>query len=142
MNELEKLIDLEKDRMVFLVSHVIEKQKIVDLEVAKDRFLKALNLTFKAGEDIRKEGEEVLYIVLLLKKFYRESLTHNPPLFFDACITAINYALVEYFKHVFWFEIQLADSELRSDMDLDLLGVGSPEIVEFMEKEGLIVYKD
>ena len=142
MSELEKTIVLVKDRMVVLVSHVIEKQEIVDLEIAKDRFLKALHLIFKRGEDIRKEGEEVLYIVLILKKFYRESLTHNPPLFFDACITGLNYALVEYFKHVFWFEIKLTDSELRDDMDLDLLGVGSPEIEEFMVKEGLIVYKE
>ena len=60
MSELEKTIASVKDKMVFLVSHVIEKQEIVDLEIAKDRFLKALHLIFKRGEDIRKEGEEVI----------------------------------------------------------------------------------
>lgn len=128
------------------VLKIIEKQKIKTLEQARDRFQKALNLTFKRGEDIRKEGEEVLYIVLKLRDFYSDFRIHNPAHFYDACVMVINHILITNSEsngvRPIYLKDDLEDSELRDDMDLDLLGVGSPEIEEFMVKEGLVVYKE
>lgn len=117
------------------VLQIIEEQKIETLEQARDRFQKALNLTFKKGEDMRKEGEEVLYIVLKLRDFYYDFKIHNPTHFYDACVVVINHILITNSER--FLEDDLEDSELRSNMDLRLLGVGSPEIYEFRKKMGL-----
>lgn len=122
------------------VLQIIEERKIETLEMARDRFQKALYLTFKAGEDIRAKGKAVLYIVLKLRDFYCDFRIHNPAHFYDACVVVINHILIT--KGVRMLLEELKDSEMRDDMDLRLLGIGSPEIEEFMEKEGLIVYKE
>lgn len=123
------------------VLQIIEEQKIETLEQARDRFQKALNLTFKSGEDIRKEGEEVLYIVLKLRDFYYDFRIHNPAHFYDACVVVINHILITNSEgsgvRPIFLKDDLEDSELRNDMDLRLLGVGSPEIEEFRKKRGL-----
>lgn len=123
------------------VLQIIEEQKIETLEQARDRFQKALNLTFKKGEDIRKEGEEVLYIVLKLRDFYYDFRIHNPAHFYDACVVVINHILITNSEgsgvRPIFLKDDLEDSELRNDMDLRLLGVGSPEIEEFRKKRGL-----
>ena len=115
------------------VLKIIEKQKIKTLEQARERFQKALHLTFKRGEDIRKEGKKVLYIVLKLRDFYSDFRIHNPAHFYDACVLVINHILIT--NGGIYLKDDLEDSELRDDMDLRLLGVDSPEIDEF-RKEG------
>lgn len=124
------------------VLQIIEKQKIETLEQARDRFQKALHLTFKKGEDIRKEGEEVLYIVLKMRDFYYDFRIHNPAHFYDACVVVINHILITNSEsrgvRPIFLKDDLEDRELRDNMDLRLLGVGSPEIYEFRKKRGLL----
>lgn len=123
------------------VLQIIEEQKIETLEQARDRFQKALYLTFKKGEDIRKQGKAVLYIVLKLRDFYYDFRIHNPAHFYDACVVVINHILITNSEsrgvRPIYLKDDLEDSEMRDNMDLRLLGVGSPEIYEFRKKRGL-----